>query len=59
VVENRLENQSARVADLESILHGNGRMGMKTRVLIMWHSYTWLWGVCGLVAGWVLHGLVK
>jgi len=34
-------------------------MGMKTRVLIMWHSYTWLWGVCGLVAGWVLHGLVK
>lgn len=44
------------IGDLKKAMFGNGRLGLKTRVEIMWYSF----GFAGLVStGWVLYKLTR
>jgi len=51
LVESANEGIMTRLQELEHTLDGNGSIGVKTRVLIMWHTHYWLWGAVGMVLG--------
>jgi len=40
-------------------LKGNGSLGLKSRVMIMWYSYTWVWGIVGVLIGGALTIIIK
>ena len=46
-----IEEAMTRIQKLEHAIEGNGQIGIKTRVLIMWHTHYWLWGAVGMVIG--------
>lgn len=48
------QRYAAKLEQLDSQIHGGEGLGLKTRVLILWHSYVWVIGVAGAVIGAVL-----
>lgn len=47
-----------RLEQLETQLHGGEGLGLKTRVLILWHSYVWVIAIAGALVGSVLTKLL-
>lgn len=48
-----------RLERLETVLYGNGKLGVHARVMILWYSWFCLFGGVGTVLGWMLRGLIE
>ncbi len=39
-------------------IHGNGKMGIKTKVVLMWRIHGFAWLMVGTVLGWTLKSIL-
>lgn len=52
------QKYSRRLQELDDQIHGGEGLGLRVRVLILWHSYVWVIGVAGVLVGAVLAKLL-
>ena len=55
-IKGRLEAEDSLLERLTAILDGNGKLGMVTKVAVLWYGQVWLVGVVGTLLG---AGLMK
>lgn len=52
------QKYSRKLQDLEDQVDGGEGLGLRVRVLILWHSYVWVIGIAGVLVGAVLSKLL-
>lgn len=50
-VKSALETQAGSLEKIHTILSGNGKLGLVSRVQILWHTYVSVVGILGTIAG--------
>ena len=50
-IEANRQDADERMEKIEHAYFGNGQMGDRTKVRILWHAYPWLACLCGAVVG--------
>lgn len=53
-----IKNHELKIGAIEYLLHGNGKLGFAGKLEIVWRSYVGLIGIVGVIAGWILRGLM-
>jgi len=47
-----------KIDDVNNEIHGNGKMGIKTKVVLIWRLHGFAWLMCGTVIGWIVKGSI-
>ena len=53
-----VKQHELKLGKIESLLNGNGRLGIVGKLEVVWRSYVGLIGVAGMIAGWILRDLM-
>jgi len=46
-----MQRLTQKIDEILKLLNGNGSLGLVSMVLILWRSYIWVAGLCGVVVG--------
>lgn len=58
VVKEQVSELKEDIDKINYILNGNGRTGLKTKVMIIWRTYLWLIALASGTIGWLVRGAV-